>query len=270
MYVMEKVKRQVGSDLGPQGAIWVMLFSSSDQSRADRGLSGCLEPCKGAIAQMKHRGANGSDNTIKRAPSWRQVVKRWPNPPLGARSLGSVKKHLVKCDFSAGLETAQVCESCRLSTWIGMMHFNSFSYSHPLISRCIGTFTVRWLPNVEEGECRVAASWGEKRKKSWCQQCVSRWVYLRWRVCMFLLSHSNLLTAALGDTFITKVCTLRNTYTSSWEIHLLSFTCKITKKLAPKSSACLNLQAIIKTTNSILLLKGGKYQLPNNSTLWDY
>lgn len=56
MYHMEKVMKKVVSDLGPRGAIWVMLFSRFDQRRTDRGLSVCLKPCKGTVAQMKHRG----------------------------------------------------------------------------------------------------------------------------------------------------------------------------------------------------------------------
>lgn len=44
---MKKVKKQVCCNLGPQGAIWIMLFSCFDPRHTDMGLSVCHRLCEG-------------------------------------------------------------------------------------------------------------------------------------------------------------------------------------------------------------------------------
>lgn len=61
-------KKEVSSNLGPQGVIWVVLFSCFDQRRADMGLEFARSPVGEPLLRRSARRTNCPHNAIKTSP----------------------------------------------------------------------------------------------------------------------------------------------------------------------------------------------------------
>lgn len=66
--LMEQVMKRVVSDLGPQGAIGVMLFSCTDRSVQIGGWVFASRPVREILLGWSTEGMNGLDKTIKASP----------------------------------------------------------------------------------------------------------------------------------------------------------------------------------------------------------